>query len=36
MEKIMLELGLRIPEGAGVAAAIRNYTQVETASAASR
>jgi alanine-glyoxylate transaminase/serine-glyoxylate transaminase/serine-pyruvate transaminase len=36
LEKIMLELGLRIPEGAGVAAAIRNYTQVETASAASR
>jgi alanine-glyoxylate transaminase/serine-glyoxylate transaminase/serine-pyruvate transaminase len=36
LEKIMLELGLGIPEGAGVAAAIRNYTQVETASAASR
>src|ERR1700681_949794 len=36
LEKIMLELGLRVPEGAGVAAAIRNYTQVETASAASR
>src|SRR6202521_4578690 len=36
LEKIMLELGLRIREGAGVAAAIRNYTQVETASAASR
>jgi aspartate aminotransferase-like enzyme len=36
LEKIMLELGFGIPEGAGVAAAIHNYTQVETASAATR
>ena len=36
MEKILAELGFRVPAGAGVAAAIRNYTQVETASAASR
>jgi alanine-glyoxylate transaminase/serine-glyoxylate transaminase/serine-pyruvate transaminase len=35
MEKILAELGFRVPAGAGVAAAIRNYTQVETASAAS-
>jgi len=36
MEKILAELGYRVSAGAGVAAAIRNYTQVETASAASR
>jgi alanine-glyoxylate transaminase/serine-glyoxylate transaminase/serine-pyruvate transaminase len=36
MEKILAELGFRVPAGAGVAAAIKNYTQVETASAASR
>jgi alanine-glyoxylate transaminase / serine-glyoxylate transaminase / serine-pyruvate transaminase len=36
MEKILAELGFHVPAGAGVAAAIRNYTQVETASAASR
>jgi len=36
MEKILAELGYRVGAGAGMAAAIRNYTQVETASAASR
>ena len=36
MEKILLEMGVRVPEGAGVAAAIRNYTKVETAAAATR
>jgi alanine-glyoxylate transaminase/serine-glyoxylate transaminase/serine-pyruvate transaminase len=36
LEKILAELGFRVPAGAGVAAAIKNYTQVETASAASR
>jgi alanine-glyoxylate transaminase / serine-glyoxylate transaminase / serine-pyruvate transaminase len=36
LEKILLELGVRVPAGGGVAAAIRNYTQVETAAAASR
>jgi alanine-glyoxylate transaminase/serine-glyoxylate transaminase/serine-pyruvate transaminase len=36
MEKILLEMGVRLPEGAGVAAAIRNYTKVETAAAATR
>jgi len=36
LEKILLEMGFQVPEGAGVAAAIRNYTQVETVAAASR
>jgi alanine-glyoxylate transaminase/serine-glyoxylate transaminase/serine-pyruvate transaminase len=36
LEKIMLEFGARVPAGAGVAAAIRNYSQVETAAAAPR
>jgi alanine-glyoxylate transaminase/serine-glyoxylate transaminase/serine-pyruvate transaminase len=36
LEKIMLELGARVPAGAGVAAAIRNYSQVETAAASPR
>src|SRR5246127_510918 len=36
LEKILLEMGERVPEGAGVAAAIRNYTRVETAAAATR
>jgi len=36
LEKILLELGVRVPAGGGVAAAIRNYTQVETAAAATR
>jgi alanine-glyoxylate transaminase/serine-glyoxylate transaminase/serine-pyruvate transaminase len=36
LEKIMLEMGFKVAEGAGVAAAIRNYTQVETAAVASR
>src|SRR5450432_2676477 len=36
LEKILAELGFRVGAGAGMAAAIRNYTQVETASAASR
>src|ERR1700674_5117759 len=35
MEKILAEMGFRVRAGAGVAAAIRNYTEVETASAAS-
>jgi alanine-glyoxylate transaminase / serine-glyoxylate transaminase / serine-pyruvate transaminase len=35
LEKILLEMGCKVGEGAGVAAAIRNYTQVETATAAS-
>lgn len=35
-EKVLLELGARVPAGAGVAAAIRHYTQVETATAAAR
>jgi alanine-glyoxylate transaminase/serine-glyoxylate transaminase/serine-pyruvate transaminase len=34
LEKTLLEMGFRAPAGAGVAAAIRNYTQVETAAAA--
>jgi alanine-glyoxylate transaminase/serine-glyoxylate transaminase/serine-pyruvate transaminase len=34
LEKTLLEMGFRAPEGAGVAAAIRNYTQVETAATA--
>jgi alanine-glyoxylate transaminase / serine-glyoxylate transaminase / serine-pyruvate transaminase len=33
LEKILLEVGFQVPEGAGVAAAIRNYTQVETVAA---
>jgi len=35
-EKILLEQGYRVPAGAGVAAAIRAYTQAETATAVSR
>ncbi|MDP9147118.1 MAG: alanine--glyoxylate aminotransferase family protein [Acidobacteriota bacterium] len=35
-EKILVELGARMNAGAGVAAAIRHYTQVETATAAAR
>jgi aspartate aminotransferase-like enzyme len=36
MEKILLEMGLHVPEGGGVAAAIRNYSQVESATASAR
>ncbi len=35
-EKVLLEQGYRVPAGAGVAAAIRAYTQAETATAVSR
>ncbi|MBZ5528530.1 MAG: alanine--glyoxylate aminotransferase family protein [Acidobacteriia bacterium] len=35
-EKVLLENGYRAPAGAGVAAAIKNYTQMETAAAVSR
>ena len=35
-EKVLLEQGYRVPAGAGVAAAIRTYTQAETATAVSR
>jgi alanine-glyoxylate transaminase/serine-glyoxylate transaminase/serine-pyruvate transaminase len=35
-EKVLLDQGLRVPNGAGVGAAIRSYTQVETAAAVSR
>jgi alanine-glyoxylate transaminase/serine-glyoxylate transaminase/serine-pyruvate transaminase len=36
LEKILLDQGFRVPSGAGVGAAIRSYTQVETAAAVSR
>ncbi|MEQ1473786.1 MAG: aminotransferase class V-fold PLP-dependent enzyme, partial [Candidatus Acidiferrum sp.] len=36
LEKILLEMGFRVAEGAGVGAAIRNYMRVEAAVAASR
>jgi hypothetical protein len=32
----LLDQGLRVPSGAGVGAAIRGYSQVETAAAVSR
>lgn len=35
-EKVLLEMGYRAPAGAGVAAAVRNYMQAETAAAVSR
>lgn len=35
-EKVLLDQGFRVPSGAGVGAAVRNYTQVETATAVSR
>jgi alanine-glyoxylate transaminase/serine-glyoxylate transaminase/serine-pyruvate transaminase len=35
-EKTLLDQGFRVPSGAGVGAAVRNYTQVETAAAVSR
>jgi len=35
-EKVLLDQGLRVPSGAGVGAAIRSYSQVETATAVSR
>src|ERR1700675_671160 len=34
-EKVLLDQGLRVPSGAGVGAAIRSYSQVETAAAIS-
>jgi alanine-glyoxylate transaminase/serine-glyoxylate transaminase/serine-pyruvate transaminase len=36
MEKCLLDHGARVPSGAGVGAAIRSYSQVETAAAVSR
>ncbi len=36
LEKILLEMGFRAPAGAGVAAAIRHYSQVESTAAAAR
>jgi alanine-glyoxylate transaminase/serine-glyoxylate transaminase/serine-pyruvate transaminase len=36
LEKVLLEMGFRVAEGAGVGAAIRNYMRVETAAVASR
>ena len=36
LEKSLLDQGFRVPSGAGVWAAIRSYSQVETASAVSR
>ena len=35
-EKCLLDQGFRVPSGAGVGAAVRSYSQVETATAASR
>jgi alanine-glyoxylate transaminase/serine-glyoxylate transaminase/serine-pyruvate transaminase len=35
-EKVLLDQGFRVPSGAGVGAAVRSYTQVETAAAVSR
>src|SRR6266446_5843265 len=36
LEKCLLDQGFRVPSGAGVGAAIRNYSQVETAAAVSQ
>jgi alanine-glyoxylate transaminase/serine-glyoxylate transaminase/serine-pyruvate transaminase len=36
LEKCLLDHGFRVPSGAGVGAAIRSYSQVETAAAVSR
>jgi hypothetical protein len=36
LELSVLVQGFRVPSGAGVAAAIRSYSQVETAAAVSR
>ena len=36
LEKCLLDQGFRVPSGAGVAAAVRNYSHVETATAVSR
>jgi alanine-glyoxylate transaminase/serine-glyoxylate transaminase/serine-pyruvate transaminase len=36
LEKCLMDQGYRLASGAGVAAALRNYSQVETAAAASR
>ena len=36
LEKCLLDQGFRVPSGAGVAAAIHSYSQVETAAAVSR
>jgi alanine-glyoxylate transaminase/serine-glyoxylate transaminase/serine-pyruvate transaminase len=35
-EKVLLDQGFRVPSGAGVGAAVRNYSQLETATAVSR
>ena len=36
LEKVLLDQGYRVPAGAGVAAAIHNYSCAETAAAVSR
>ena len=36
LEKCLIDQGFRVPSGAGVGAAVRNYTQAETAAAVSR
>src|SRR5215470_15666447 len=36
MEKVLLEQGARVPAGAGVAQAVRSYTEVETAVSAAK
>jgi len=36
LEKCLLDQGFRMANGAGAAAAIRSYSQVETAAAVSR
>jgi len=36
LEKCLLDQGFRVPSGAGVGAAVKNYSQVETAAAVSR
>jgi alanine-glyoxylate transaminase/serine-glyoxylate transaminase/serine-pyruvate transaminase len=36
LEKVLLDHGVRVPSGAGVGAAVRSYTNVDTAAAVSR
>jgi alanine-glyoxylate transaminase/serine-glyoxylate transaminase/serine-pyruvate transaminase len=36
LEKVLLDQGVRVPSGAGVGAAVRSYTNVDTAAAVSR
>jgi hypothetical protein len=36
LEKCLLDQGYRMPSGAGVGAAVRNYSHAETATAVSR